>query len=76
VYEDVDPALAAEISQELQTKNIDVIEGADYDPVKVRRATVAIRNFRIKLGEPGATIVPVVEAVGPTTVRIIFRFGN
>ena len=72
-YEGIDQATKEEVSEEWSKQKIDLSQGAEFDPVKVRRAAAAIKEVMVKRGNHQAKVNPMVEQHTPTTVSIVFK---
>jgi outer membrane protein insertion porin family len=72
-YEGIDEAIQKEAREEWRNQNIDLTEGAEYDPVTVRRAAAIIQVSVVKRGNQQAKVNPMVEQRTATGVAIVFK---
>ncbi|MEK6407919.1 MAG: POTRA domain-containing protein [Acidobacteriota bacterium] len=72
-YEGIDLPTQAEVREEWRKQKIDLSQGSEYDPVKVRRAAAVIKDLLVKRGNQRARVSPLVEQSTATTVSIVFK---
>ena len=73
VYEGIDPTQVSEISEELNKQKAELLNGSEYDPVKVRQAAKIIQGLLFSRGYQEVKINPLVERKTATDVLINFK---
>lgn len=72
-YQGIDLPTQAEVREEWREQKIDLSQGSEYDPVKVRRAAAVIQELLVKRNNQRAKVTPMVEQQTATTVSIVFK---
>jgi outer membrane protein insertion porin family len=72
-YEGIDQATETEALEEWREQKVELSKGAEYDPVKVRRAAAVIQGLLAKRGNQRAKVHPMVEQQTPTGVSVVFK---
>lgn len=72
-YEGIDRATETEALEEWREQKVELSKGAEYDPVKVRRAAAVIQGMLAKRGNQRVKVHPMVEQQTPTGVSVVFK---
>ncbi|HXI94474.1 MAG TPA: POTRA domain-containing protein [Blastocatellia bacterium] len=72
-YEGIDEATQAEVLEEWRERKIELPEGSEYDPVKVRRAAAVIQDLLVRRGNHRAKVNPMVERQTVSSVSVVFK---
>jgi outer membrane protein insertion porin family len=72
-YEGIDQTTVAEVLEELRKQKVELQKGAEYDPVKVRRAAAVIRDLLVRRGNQLTKVNAMVEQQTQTGVSLVFK---
>jgi outer membrane protein insertion porin family len=75
-YEGIHSVTVSEILDRFKERRVGLSVESQYDPDKVQRATVALKEFLAERGRQYATIEPQIEQIPPSSLKITFNVNE
>jgi outer membrane protein insertion porin family len=72
-YEGIHSVTISEILDRFKERKVGLSVESQYDPDKVQRATVALKDFLAERGRQYAEVDPVIEQIPPSSLKITFN---
>jgi outer membrane protein insertion porin family len=75
-YEGIHSVTVSEILDRFKERRVGLSTESQYDPNKVQRAAVVLKEFLAERGRQYATVDPVLEQIPPSTLKITFNVNE
>src|SRR6185503_15554586 len=75
-YEGLKSVQQSTLLEEFRKRSVGLSKESQYDPVKVRRAAVVIKEMLANEGRPEAKVEPVIEDISSTAVGLTFKIDE
>ncbi len=75
-YEGVKSLTVSEILDRFKERKVGLSVEAQYDPAKVQRATVALKEYLAERGRQYAEVTPELRAIPPSSLEVTFRVNE
>ncbi len=75
-YEGIHSVTVSEILDRFKERRVGLSVESQYDPDKVQRATVALKEFLAERGRQYATVEPQIEQIPPSSLKVTFNVNE
>jgi outer membrane protein insertion porin family len=75
-YEGIHSVTVSEILDRFKERKVGLSVESQYDPDKVQRATVALKEFLAERGRQYATVDPQIEQIPPSSLKVTFNVNE
>ncbi len=72
-YEGIKSVTVSEILDRFKERKVGLVVESQYDPNKIQRATVALKEFLAERGRQYATVEPEIRQIPPASLELTFR---
>ena len=72
-YEGIHTVTVSEILDRFKERKVGLVVESQYDPNKIQRAAVVLKEFLAERGRQYATVEPVVEQIPPSSLKLTFN---
>jgi outer membrane protein insertion porin family len=72
-YEGIHTVTVSEILDRFKERKVGLVVESQYDPNKIQRAAVVLKEFLAERGRQYATVDPVIEQIPPSSLKVTFN---
>jgi outer membrane protein insertion porin family len=72
-YEGIHTVTVSEILDRFKERKVGLVVESQYDPNKVQRAAIVLKDFLAERGRQYATVDPVIEQIPPSSLKVTFN---